>query len=227
MANKKRVRLTTPKGVAKFPYLNRPDTKFNADGEYRVQLLLDPNDEQVQEFLQRLDELTDEAVEKVKDDLVKEGKKAKAKAVKRRAAYKNEEDQDGEPTGMVEVKFRCKAKVKTKDGRVIELRPAIFDAKAKPVENLDIYGGSVIKVNFTPSPYYVASSGEAGITLQLNAVQVIELVSKAGDAASFGFTEEEGFDSSEMGGAGNVEADDDTDTNDSDDSADDADEEDF
>lgn len=224
MSNRKRVRLTTPKGIAKFPYLNKPDTKFNKDGEYRVQLILDPNDEQVQEFLNRLDELADEAVEKVKNDLIESGKKGKAKSVKRRAPYRDEEDQEGESTGKVEIRFKSKARITTNDGRVIELRPALFDAKGNRIENIVVYGGSVIRVNFTPSPYYVPSSGEAGVTLQLNAVQIIELVTGSADASFFGFGEEEGFDSSEYDGT-NDDTDDATDDDDDDD--DDDDEEDF
>ena len=31
---------TTPVGVAAFPYLSTPDTKFNEEGEYKVNLIL-------------------------------------------------------------------------------------------------------------------------------------------------------------------------------------------
>ena len=35
---------TTPKGVALYPYLSRPDTKFNEEGEYKVNLVLSKED---------------------------------------------------------------------------------------------------------------------------------------------------------------------------------------
>ena len=80
MTNKrKRVRITTPAGVARYPYLSKPDTQFVAQGEYKVDLLLDQ--EEHQEFLDRLDELADNAVEKAKQALIKQKKVAQAKQV--------------------------------------------------------------------------------------------------------------------------------------------------
>ncbi len=199
MAAQKRVRLTTPKGIAKFPWLNRPDTRFNSDGVYTVSLLLTP--EEAQPLMEQLDELADQAVEKAKQDLVEKGKKTHAKKVVRMEPYKMEEDAEGTETGMVEFKFKMKAKITKKDNTVIELFPKLFDSKGKPInaEETQVFGGSIIKVNYTPSPYYVASTKGAGVSLQLNAVQVIELISRGGDASFFGFdVEEDGFDAEEV-----------------------------
>jgi hypothetical protein len=38
------IRLTTPKGYAQYPYLKDPDTKFNPDGDYKVNLAMDDNE---------------------------------------------------------------------------------------------------------------------------------------------------------------------------------------
>lgn len=187
---KKRIRLTSPKGIAKFPWLTTPNTRFNPDGEYSVNLILDPNDEDVQNFLRRLDELADEAFEAAKDDLVSRKRAAQAKKVIRVEPYRMEVDQNDEETGMVEVKAKMKAKVETRDGRVLEFSPRLFDAQGKPIDpkSVSIYGGSVIRVNVTANPYFVPATRMAGISLQLNAVQIIELVSGgSGDASSFGF----------------------------------------
>jgi hypothetical protein len=32
--------ITTPQGVALYPWLNKPDTEYNKDGEYKVNLVL-------------------------------------------------------------------------------------------------------------------------------------------------------------------------------------------
>ena len=37
----KMVKYTTPKGVAQYPYLDKPDTKFNPQGDYKLNLVLD------------------------------------------------------------------------------------------------------------------------------------------------------------------------------------------
>lgn len=189
MAKSKRVRITTPKGIAKFPRLSSPDTKFNPDGEYRVILLLDP--EKDKEFLDELDAMADAAVQKAQEE-----NKRYRKLIQRQEPYKMELDQDGEETGLVEVKFKMRARVKSKDGKEYNFAPALFDAQGKPIDptKINIGGGSIIRVNFTPNPYFVAATKTAGISLQLNAVQVLELVQyNGGDAASFGFEQEEGF----------------------------------
>jgi len=189
LAKSKRVRITTPKGIAKFPRLSSPDTKFNPDGEYRVTLLLDP--EKDKEFLDELDAMADAAVQKAQE----ENKKYR-KVMQRQEPYKMELDQDGEETGKVEVKFKMRAHVKSKDGKEYSFAPALFDAQGKPIDpaKINIGGGSIIRVNFTPNPYFVAATKAVGISLQLNAVQVLELVQyNGGDAASFGFEQEEGF----------------------------------
>lgn len=197
MAKQKKIRIVTPQGIAKFPYLNSPDTKFNADGEYRVGILLDPSDEDVQEFLEKLDKMAEEAVEKAKDDLIENKKKRSAEKVVPNEPYREDVDSEGEPTGKIEVRFKMKAKVTKKNGDVITLEPRLFDAKGKPFpKDKMIYGGALLKINFTPNPYYVAGTKAAGISLQMNAVQVLELSSGA-DAGFFGFGEEEGFSAEE------------------------------
>lgn len=191
MANQ-RVRMVTPIGIAQYPYLTSPDTKFNPDGEYRVNLILDPSDPGVQEFLEKLEELAEEAVEAEREKLRSAAKNPKlgekaASQVQPQEPYSEELDSEGEPTGRFIVKFKSKAKVKRKDGSEFSIAPKLFDAQGKPW-NLEetVMGGARIRVNFTPRGYYVAGTKAAGISLQLNAVQIIEN-SNGGDASFFGF----------------------------------------
>lgn len=209
MARKKRVRLTSPAGVARYPWLVTPDTRFDEVGKYSVGLVLDP--EEHAEFLARLDELADEAYENAVKELKEKKRHQQAKQVQRQDPYTAEYDEEGNETGKVIVKFSSKAKITTKDGRVIDLAPKLFDAKGQPVqrEGLTIYGGSILRVNFTPNPYYVAATKLAGVSLQLNAVQILELVSGEADASFFGFeVEEDGY---EFEGNDAVDTDEDTD----------------
>jgi hypothetical protein len=204
MAKKKRVRLTTPVGVAKYPWLNKPDTKFDPQGVYRVQLALDP--EKHEEFLARLDEMVEKSVAQAKADLRKNKPQDIDKIIVK-PAYEKEYDSDGEETGMVEIKFKMKHIINTKNGD-ITLTPDLFDGKGNVInpKEVNIYGGSKMRINFTPRAYYMASTKMAGVSMQLNAVQVIELVERGSDSSFYGFGEvDDGFDSnvytsSESGG---------------------------
>ena len=46
--NDRMIKLVSPKGVASYPKLNEPDTKFKPDGEYSVSLICEPDE--VKEF---------------------------------------------------------------------------------------------------------------------------------------------------------------------------------
>lgn len=193
MAEKKqRKRFTSPKGIAKYPWLSTPSTAFNKN-EYKTGLLLKADDETTEKFLEFLNSLVDESYNEAVANLKKEGKIAAAKQVQKRYPYKSELDKEtGEETGFIELNFTTQAV--SKDGKPRKMR--LFDAKGVSInpDDVKVAGGSVIKVNFTPSNYYMAASKEAGVKLYLNAVQVIELVEfGGGNAADFGFEEEEGY----------------------------------
>lgn len=193
----KRKKLVTPIGVARYPYLNKPDTKFDKQGVYRVELLFDPQEHE--EFLNRLDKLANEAVEDAKEEL-KEKRPQDVEKVMKKEPYEKVYDEDGEPTGEVKVKFKMNHIIDTEDGQ-IELNPDLFDAKGNQVDQdqVSIRGGSELRINFTPRPYYMASTKQAGISNQLNAVQIIKLVESYGNADYYGFEEEnDGFDATEL-----------------------------
>ena len=63
-----------------------------------------------------------------------------------------------------------------------------FDPKDKI-----IWGGTEAKVAYQIIPYFVGSIG-AGVSLRLKAVQILSLVTGEGNASSFGFKEEQGFE---------------------------------
>jgi hypothetical protein len=178
----KQPRFTTPKGTAKYPWLNKPDTKFNPDGDYKVTLVVPV--EEADTIMQFLDEQMALSEAKAKKD--NPGKKVKVAD----APYKVDED-----NGAVEVNFKLKAKVTMQSGDSFEQKPALFDAKGKPMTNVNVGGGSKVKVSYECVPFYTALIG-AGISLRLRAVQVIDLVEFSGgaDAGAYGFGEEDGFE---------------------------------
>lgn len=178
--------MTTPKGSALFCKVAEPNTRFNADGEYEATVIL--NEEEHKDFLQQLDQLAEEAFA-AETEALKPVAKKKAYIHK---PYSEECDKEGNPTGNIMIKTKMKAKGKKKDGTPFESAPTIFDAaKPKPKEldrkGLLIGNGSIIRINFVPRSYYVQATGMCGVSLQLRAVQVIDLKSFGGDAKSYGF----------------------------------------
>lgn len=208
MAQKKR--FVTPIGTAKFPWLNTPDTKWDPQGKFKVTLLVDPNENA--DFLALLDQIAEEAYQKGVAKLKKAKKMVQANQAIKKPLYAEEYDENGEPTGLVEVKFTSNASYRRKDGQEVKLKPALFDAEGKPMgDNAPrIWGGSKIRINFTPFDYYLATTKEAAASLKINAVQVIELVTEGGASAdSYGFDSVEGGFSSNSYNGGYADEDDD------------------
>lgn len=165
---------TTPKGVALYPWLSTPDTKFNEEGEYKVSLVLSKADAQP---------LIDQINAIFADNLKEEMKKQKGKELKTaNPPYTDQLDDAGQPTGNVILRFKSKAVYK----------PAIFDAKGNVVVDSNIWAGSEIRVNGSIAPYYTSMVG-AGVALRLRAVQIITLVEGSSSADRFGFEETTGY----------------------------------
>ena len=188
----------TPRGVFRYPRLNVADTKFKEGGEYSVQLVL------AQEAAEGLMQLVTEA----HDDWYKRyaAEKKKAKAAPRKKAdypYIVEIDPETEQeTGNVIFKFKMTASgISKKTGRPWSRRPAVFDAKGKPVDldAVSIWGGSEGKVAFSMFEYESTPQQGAGISLKIEAVQLLKLVegSTEREANDFGFEEEEGYSEEE------------------------------
>ncbi len=182
MTKLKNPRYTTPAGIAQYPYLTKPDTKFNPDGEYKVSLVIPGAN--AQDLVTFLDEQHEANVAKVKKENA--GKRIKEGEV----PYVINED-----TGEVTVRFKLKARVTPKSGDSFEQRPALFDAKGKPLVDPKIGGGSKLKIAYEVVPYFTAIAG-AGISLRMKAVQVIDLKEFSGGsgADAYGFGQEEGYE---------------------------------
>ena len=75
------------------------------------------------------------------------------------------------------------------------MKPMVVDAKGRKLTNEQIWGGTKCKVSALLIPYFMAGNGY-GCSLQLKAVQIIDLVSgKDGDMGKHGFKEEKGYES--------------------------------
>ena len=175
--------MVTPPGVAVYPHLTTPDTKFDANGVYKVSLSL--TEEEAAPLIEKVEEVQEEAT-----GMIPPGKRQKFSE----PPYYDEMDDQGQPTGRVIFKFKMKAKVNTKDGRTLEMSPKLFDSEGTLMTDVEsIWGGSVLRISADMSPFYVAAVG-AGVSLRLKAVQIIDLKTGGGAGAeSYGFEATKGY----------------------------------
>jgi hypothetical protein len=193
--------VTSLEGIAHYPHLNKPDTRFDADGTYHLKLRMDSENPKVAKFLEWIDAEHEASKKEFAAKLLEDGKvKTQAAADKKTKdgdkPYVYEEDDDGEETNMVLVNFKMKAHVKTKAGKEFDLEPKFFDAAGKPIKGRAkplVYGGSKLKVAFTPIHWGSPKLG-CSIRLRLEAIQILELVTGGGsdNAEDYGFGAEEG-----------------------------------
>lgn len=190
---------TSPKGVAVFPWLTKPDTKFKPDGEYRVDLKLSAEDSV--EVLALISAEHDKNLAATKADPKYKGKKIKEADLPLKPVV----DEEGNETGEYLLRVKMNAQFKDKDGKVIIAAPSFFDAKGNKTEPDTLWGGSIIRVAYTVVPFYTAIAG-AGVSLRLRGVKIIKLSAGSGGASaeSMGFGEEEdGYEADTFEGGGN------------------------
>lgn len=197
----KRARHTTPKGESLFSHIVDVDygTKEYPDkeGSYNITIRLNASD--AEKLKASIAAEIDEAVENMQSSFA-ELKPASRKQIGQPTFIEpgtEEYDRDTEePTGNYLFRFKTKATYTDKQGRVKERRVPVFDAFQNPVKLKDEPGfGSVIRVAFTAVPYFVDATGRGGLSLYLDALQIIKL-NKMGErsASDYGFAaEEDGF----------------------------------
>lgn len=199
MANyPKRPRYTTPMGTAVYPHLHAPDTKFDAAGTYSTKVRFEgAAATSIQAFL---DEQYKLSQEEAAEALVEAGKAASIAAARKKVKagpepYTEELDEDGNETGAIIVNFKMTASgVSKKTGKAWERKPRLFDAQGQAIPlGLKIGSGSQLKIATEVNRYYTAALG-AGVSLRLEAVQVITLQTWGGMTA-----EQAGFDAVEGG----------------------------
>ena len=167
------IAITTPTGVAQYPWLSKADTKWNEEGEFKTNLILSEADAEP-----LIKTISDVFAENVKTTTEETGKAPKTAT----PPFAQEFGDDGKPTGNMIIRFKSKFK------------PKIFDASGKLMTESNIWGGSEIRVNAQVVPYFTALIG-CGVSLRLSAVQVIKYVEGGtnSNADNFGFNPVEGF----------------------------------
>jgi len=194
----KKQKYTTPAGIAVYPHLNKPDTRaFKGKAvkpAWKVKLRLIGGE--AEDFKEKIDSMVEVAYQEAVD----EAKPKDKKKIERAYPYEEEYGDDDEPTGALIFNFKQNAVIPGRDGAPdTPVTIPLFNCAtpAKLVMGAKVGGGSTIRVSFTSRNYMMSSSMKAGITLDLAAVKIIDLVEfGVGTADSYGFGEEdEGFDS--------------------------------
>jgi hypothetical protein len=159
---------------------------FNEDGEYKIGVIV--TKKEADAFKKQLKPFYDAAYEQ---EVAKNG----GEEVKKAATSPVVDNKDGDEGGW-EIKAKLKAKVTGRDGTVHNLKVGLFDSQGKPhPKDVVVAGGSKVKVAVRPKFWNVPAVGGFGMTLELDAVQIIDLQAfnpgeRTGE--SFGFTAVEG-----------------------------------
>lgn len=197
MAKPKRPKFISPRGIALFPWLNKPDTKFDP-AAFKTTLRV-PGD-QAEAFIAMIDANTEAyrptAMEELKDPKKKASFKKAGKLDEKgnpivHTPYTEVLDDNGDPTGEIDFAFKCPAEGKDKStGKTWKNKIVMFDANKKELVGIQVWGGSEIKVRCTMNAYLTTLAG-LGTSLRMDAVQIFKLSSGSGANAS-GFEVEEG-----------------------------------
>ena len=160
----------SPKAKCEYPFVQKPniDREGKYKDRYKITLIVDKENKEHVEFLKLIAKYFKES-------------KGKNNPVKAHL------DEDKNPTGFGAVTFVSNAKFP--DGSDKEPIPT-YDSKGNREERKDnfIANGSVVKVNWSPYPY---KTGEGGLSLILNGVQIIDLIPWEGGDVKF--KEEEAY----------------------------------
>ena len=174
-------------GSALWAKVFEPDTKFNPLGDYSINLQMPVADAAA------MSEQLESIVQAKFNEAIKEDPRLKNTLTTQDVCTTVFDRETGDDTGLVEFKFKLKAKVQKRDGTYYEQQPAVLDSKKVPISKDVLVGnGSRVKVAFEPIPYVMATTKKAGVSLRLKAVQVIDLV-EYGNSATSVFDEEDGF----------------------------------
>jgi len=154
---------TTAFGEAEYPYLTSPDYAFKSEGLYHLKLVM--SKESALPDIQVINEL-------IAKEIAEELKKNPGKEIKRAPL-------PYEYIGDHQVKFNFKLRasgVNRTTNKSFTQKPTVVDHNLDPLpEDKSIWSGSVLRVNYEPVPYNVASTG-IGATLRLKGVQIKKLV---------------------------------------------------
>ena len=152
--------LTTPKGIAKWPYISEPDTEYNPDGLFHTKLSCKKTESV--NIKKTIDDMIALEVKK-QHDLNPD------KAIKKSLPYTEEGDD-------IIFNFKMNAKgVRKSDKKPFTQEPNLLNADLTPFDkSLKIWGDSILQITFEPYAWNMPVG--IGCTLRIKTVKVVELV---------------------------------------------------
>lgn len=203
----KRTRYTSPKGEALFASVVDVDYGTeqypNPKGGYNLTLALESAaaDKLRGMLAEEIETARSMAEEKFQE--LKPATRKKLGSVTFNELGVEEYDKDDQPTGRILFRFKTSAFYEKRDGTKMQRKVPLFDSMMQPVLLKEEPGnGSLARVAFTCAPYFVEGQGAGGLSLYLDAVQIIKLNLFGGRSASdYGFGEEDadgGFNAADV-----------------------------
>jgi len=163
--------LTSPEGVAEFPYISEPDTVFNPDGLFHTKLVCKKS-----ESLKVKKDIDDLIAQEIKKQHDKDPEKPIKKAP---LPYVESDDE-------ITFNFKLNASgTRKSDGKAFTQEPNIVNADMSPFnKELKIWGGSKLQITFEPYSWNMPIG--IGCTLRIKTVQVLELVTGGNTSNTLG-----------------------------------------
>ncbi len=167
----------SPRGLAIWPKLITPETKFDPAGVYELRMKFDEKTEIV--FFDQMMDLYEQAYRQTLQD------ESRTEIERENPPWKRNKE------GRWEFKFKLKAGGVWNGEKWTNKPPKLFDSRGNLIENPDpqklrIGSGSEVRTYFQVRPYCVQ---KAGITLRLKAVQILKLT-EYDDAKHYGIDDE-------------------------------------
>lgn len=203
----KRNRYTSPKGEALFASVVNVDYGTeqypNPKGGYKLTLALESAaaDKLRGMLVEEIDMARNIAEDKFQE--LKPATRKKLGSMTFNELGVEEYDKDDQPTGRILFRFKTSAFYEKRDGTKMQRKVPLFNSMMQPVLLKEEPGnGSLVRVAFTCAPYFVEGQGAGGLSLYLDAVQIIKLNLFGGRSASdYGFGEEDvdgGFNAADV-----------------------------
>lgn len=173
-------------GTFVHPWLNKPDTEYNADGLYHTDLdCQGPEAEKVAADIEA-------ASLAYLAEYTKDMKPGDAKKWSAYVPFERLTDDEGEPTGVIRFTFKQNAKIKSdkEPSGFKTIKIELRDSQNQVID-VPVWSGSEGRVMFSMRGIAVSSSKTAGVRLDLAKAQITKL-KKGGGGMGFG-TVEGGF----------------------------------
>lgn len=181
MAQTKREYHMSPFGEAVHPWLNRPDTKFNEGGVFKVGLRL--RGEIAQSYMAKVKVQSDRYFEEVTAEMTP-GERKKWTVY---YPFEEVEDDNGDKTGEVVFDFKQNHTLRLKSGEEKKVQLRLQDGAGKDTTRA-IMGGSELRTMYAFRDIKMVSTKQAGVRLDFCGAQVMKF-SKGSSGGGFGAVE--------------------------------------